>query len=248
MEDSRPAMVPSSSLGIAFLSKGDRRTLAEVRSFDGHRYVFALYRPPTREGSTDQEEESCIVDLDHQDGNDGWHNASLPNCCVCLTDTADRFLRCHCTVPCVCTTCAKRIRACPMCRERVQGWTKCEDFLDAYEARAPDALKDPGDATMWGETMRSRFPRIHAVEFPFHDAARAEIFIRSLAGKTYALVVHLQWSVCMVKTMICYREGIHPKEQRLIFAGKQLEDKRALLDYAICEGNTLVLTLRLCGD
>ena len=76
---------------------------------------------------------------------------------------------------------------------------------------------------------------------------RIQIFVRNLHGKTTTLHVRPADDVSVLCAQLQRRTGIPAGEQRLVFAGKQLEDGRRLAEYGVAKEATLSLALRLRG-
>jgi ubiquitin C len=73
------------------------------------------------------------------------------------------------------------------------------------------------------------------------------IFVITLANKIIPVNVKSSDTVYNLKELIYKFGEIEPKEQRLIFKGKQLEDHKTMADYEVEKGSTLHVVLRLRG-
>lgn len=73
------------------------------------------------------------------------------------------------------------------------------------------------------------------------------IYVKTLTGRHAIFYVNLKDRIIDLKKLIKEMEGMPVKEQRLIFAGRQLKDENTLESCSICQYSTLHLVLRLRG-
>merc|ERR1711939_686030 len=75
-----------------------------------------------------------------------------------------------------------------------------------------------------------------------------QTFVKTLNGRSITVEVESNDTVAVLKNKIHEKEGIAPEEQRLVFAGKQLQDERTMGDYDIQKATTVHLVLSNEGD
>lgn len=87
---------------------------------------------------------------------------------------------------------------------------------------------------------------VNGLEVVVHNGF--QIFVTATDGRTtYGVTIGASNTVDQLKSLIHARLGIPADQQRLIFAGRQLEDGRTMSDYNIFKGKTVDMVLRLRG-
>jgi len=92
-----------------------------------------------------------------------------------------------------------------------------------------------------------RIPKQLEDDMPLKLRRRMQIFVKTLTGNKFYLLVKPSDSILKVKSKIFKSEGIPPDQQTLIFAGQKLQNGRKLSYYNIQRGSTICLILSLSG-
>jgi len=121
---------------------------------------------------------------------------------------------------------------------------------DAAEARAAQERKEKDKLLLEKAALEERLarfslqPQAEILVCAFQSTTAAETGL-TRTGQTWIIKVDSDTTIRRIKSRIEDEKGPPADEQRLIFAGRQLEDGRTVVDYNIEHGATLHLVVRL---